>query len=170
MGIPAVGRKSKDNIKRPLHFFGPCSSKAIDERMEKVSEFTQMLNGQNKPKYSPFKKLCIQELENSDPFEFTVPSSSKGLVSERKKIMADAAYELTDDNFDVDVPEKLSTYRKKRLAEKKYEFIEEDESVETFVPLTRQRLKKMSKESTKEDCSKSRGDVLVCVSERISPD
>jgi hypothetical protein len=51
--------------------------------------------------------LCIQELESSDPFEFTVSSSSKGLVSEKKRIMAEAAYELTDDNFDVDVPEKL---------------------------------------------------------------
>jgi hypothetical protein len=116
--IPAAGWKNKEKIKKTLRFFGPSTSKAIDERMEKVSEFSQMLTGQSKPKYSPFKKLCIQELENSDPFEFTVPSSSKGLVSEKKRIMAEAAYELTDDNFDVDVPEKLSTYRKKRLAEK----------------------------------------------------
>ena len=74
--------------------------------------------------------MCIQELENSDPFEFTVPSSSKGLVSDKKR-MAEAAYELTDDNFDLDVPEKLSTYRKKRLAEKKYEF-KDQESHATF--------------------------------------
>lgn len=179
--IPAVGRKSKDNIKRPLHFFGPCSSKAIDERMEKVSEFTQMLNGQNKPKYSPFKKLCIQELENSDPFEFTVPSSSKGLVSERKRIMADAAYELTDDNFDVDVPEKLSTYRKKRLAEKKYEFTEEDEFAEedvdrtNFKPLTRMRSKKLGEEGRQQpelnDMIKGNsGEVMVCVSKGEDPE
>jgi len=179
--IPVAGRKNKENIKRPLHFFGPCSSKPMDERMEKVSEFTQLLTGQKKPKYSPFKKLCIQELENSDPFEFTIPSSSKGLVTDRKKIMADAAYDLTDDNFDVDVPEKLSTYRKKRLAEKKYEFTEEDEFAEenderaNFKPLTRLRSKKLGEEAMQQtelsDMMKGNGgEVMVCVSKGDDPE
>merc|ERR1719450_2074845 len=144
-----------------------------------VSEFAQMLSGSPSPakktKYSPFKKLCIQDLESADSFEFTVPSTSK----DKKKIMADAAYEMTDESFDVVKPEKLSTFRKKRLAEKKYEFTEEDEFTEkapesNFKPLTRLRSRKIAAEKAAEELSGSDltqvmkmedgGEVMVCVS------
>jgi len=139
-------------------------------KMEKVANFTSELFGRatKSPRNlfgTPNTKQILSAFPSTssanaapDSFEFAVPS-------ERKRRMADAAYELTDDNFDVDVPEKLSTFRKKRLADKKYEFTDDDESGDTFVPLTRQKLK------TQESCtSKSRGDVVVCVSERISED
>lgn len=93
--------------------------------------------------------------------------------------MADAAYDLTDDNFASNVPEKLSTFRKKRLADKKYEFRDEDESAKArFVPLTRLRSARLEAElqeraeaagtqrAITEALATSGQDVLVCVSER----
>ena len=148
-----------------------------EERREKVSEFAAMLSGSpvKRTRYSPLKKLCIRDLENTDTFEFAVPSSSK----DKKKIMADAAYEMTDESFDVVKPEKLSTFRKKRLAEKKYEFKEEDEFSEkapesNFKPLTRLRSRKIAAEKAAEEMSgpdltevmkmEDGGEVMVCVS------
>ena len=166
----------------------PRANRSHDGRREKASEFAQMLSGGpvKKNKYSPFKKLCIQDLEESDNFEFTVPSTSK----DRKKKMADAAYDMTDESFDVVKPEKLSTFRKKRLAEKKYEFTEDDEFVEKeetpshFKPLTRLRSKKMAAEQAAEMAASSPtstdlsevmkmedgGEVMVCVSKGDDPD
>ena len=148
-----------------------------EERREKASEFAAMLSGSSAKRIrsSPLKKLCIRDLENSDTFEFVVPSSSK----DKKKIMADAAYEMTDESFDVVKPEKLSTFRKKRLAEKKYEFTEEDEFGEkapesNFQPLTRLRSRKIAAEKAAEEMSgpdltqvmkmEDGGEVMVCVS------
>ena len=161
--------------------FSPRANRSFEERKEKVSEFAQMLSESptNKAKYSPFKKLCIQDLENADNFEFTIPSTSK----DKKKKMADAAYEMTDESFDVDKPEKLSTFRKKRLAEKKYEFTEEDEEKEdtssNFKPLTRLRSKKIAAEQAAElsvsDLTEvmkieDGGEVMVCVSKGDDPE
>ena len=162
----------------------PRANKSFEERREKVSEFAQMLAGSPSPakktKYSPFKKLCIQDLESPDSFEFTIPSTSK----DKKKIMADAAYEMTDESFDVVKPEKLSTFRKKRLAEKKYEFTDEDEFSEkeennsNFKPLTRLRSKRMAEEQAELAGSdltevmkmEDGGEVMVCVSKGEDPD
>ena len=166
----------------------PRANRSFDERREKASEFAAMLSGSpvKKPKYSPFKKLCIQDLEESDSFEFAVPSTSK----DRKKKMADAAYDMSDESFDVSKPEKLSTFRKKRLAEKKYEFTEDDEFTEkeetpsNFKPLTRLRSKKIAAEqaaemasppSTSTDLSEvmkmeDGGEVMVCVSKGEDPE
>ena len=168
----------------------PRANRSFEERREKVSEFAQMLSGSpdKKPKYSPFKKLCIQGLESSDSFEFAVPSCSK----DSKKSMADAAYDMTDESFSVDKPEKLSTFRKKRLAEKKYEFTEEDEfgqkesEKNNFKPLTRLRSKKMAAEKAEQENSvdniesdndltevmkmEDAGEVMVCVSKGDDPE
>jgi hypothetical protein len=157
------------------------------ERRERVSDFSQLLK-LKKPKYSPFKNLCIKDLEeDADSFEFTVPSSSsKGIISEKKRIMADAAYELTEANFDVGISEKLSTFRKKRLAEKKYEFTEDefdsegDSEKKNFKPLTRSRSRKMAELCQAEEELKEAelssmmveggGEVMVCVSKGEDPD
>ena len=74
--------------------------------------------------------------------------------------MADAAYDLTDDNFASDVPEKLSTFRKKRLADKKYEFTDDEEAKDKFVPLTRLRSKKLAE-------AEAAGDQLFIIKQKI---
>ena len=126
----------------------------------------------------------IQDLEEVDNFEFAVPSTSK----DKKKIMADAAYDMTDESFDVVKPEKLSTFRKKRLAEKTYEFTEEDDETKednksNFRPLTRLRSKKIAAEQQNAEAELSSGpdlsevmsmedsgEVMVCVSKGEDPD
>ena len=48
----------------------------------------------------------------------------------KKKVAADKAFELTDDNFETEtVQEKLSTFRRKRLAEKRYAFTDDAENI-----------------------------------------
>ena len=48
----------------------------------------------------------------------------------KKKVAADKAYELTDENFETEtVQEKLSTFRRKRLAEKRYAFTDDTENI-----------------------------------------
>ena len=50
--------------------------------------------------------------------------------STKKKVAADKAYELTDENFETEtVQEKLSTFRRKRLAEKRYAFTDDAENI-----------------------------------------
>ena len=118
---------------------------------------------QNLQQRSPGKRAPLnpQQPTEFNPFEFTLPTV------DRKRSMADAAYDLTDDNFASDVPEKLSTFRwllssdlvlgsikytfldivmhrKKRLADKKYEFTDDEEAKDKFVPLTRLRSKKLA--------------------------
>ena len=114
------------------------------QRRAAVSDFSERLG---LARYSsPSKKTSCPSGGSSaedgfSPFEFALPT-----VSDRKRSAADAAYDLTDDNFacDSDMPEKLSTFRKKRLADKKYEFTEEVEAKDKFVPLTRLRSKKLA--------------------------
>ena len=174
---PTSDSETTDGEGESLRHSTSPRARPSEERREKASEFAAMLSGSpvKRTRYSPLKKLCIRDLENTDSFEFAVPSSSK----DKKKIMADAAYEMTDESFDVVKPEKLSTFRKKRLAEKKYEFTEEDEFAEkapesNFKPLTRLRSRKIAAEKAAEEMSGSDltqvmkiddgGEVMVCVS------
>lgn len=76
---------------------------------------------------------------------FSSPTSSltnntrhTSTISDKKRKEADKAYDLTEENFASDVPEKLSTFRRKRLAERKYEFTEEEDE-EKMIPITRLR-------------------------------
>jgi len=174
---PSSNKKYRNSI-------SPRGNHCMDERRDIASEFAQMLQRSpaKKPKYSPFKKLCIKDLEEGDNFEFAVPSTSK----DKKKIMADAAYDMTDESFDVVKPEKLSTFRKKRLAEKTYEFTEEDDKEDSrsnFRPLTRLRSKKIAAEQQNAEAELSSGpdlaevmnmedsgEVMVCVSKGEDPD
>ena len=130
-------------------------------RKKAVTDFAAGL--QNLQQRSPGKRAPLnpQQPTEFNPFEFTLPTV------DRKRSMADAAYDLTDDNFASDVPEKLSTFRwlfgatflrscsrlfktyialhrKKRLADKKYEFTDDEEAKDKFVPLTRLRSKKLA--------------------------
>ena len=201
-GESDVVNKQSENQRTPTKTHrtrsSPRVNRSFEERREKVSEFAQMLSGSpspKKPKYSPFKKLCIQGLENSDSFEFAIPSTSK---EDTKKSMADAAYAMTDESFDVTKPEKLSTFRKKRLAEKKYEFTEGDEfgghsetETNNFKPLTRLRSRKIAEKKRAEQETletdlknlddadddlrevmkmEDAGEVMVCVSKGDDPE
>jgi len=139
-------------------------------RRRAVSDFKELLQAQGSSKsiLTPGKRMgeASHHGVELDPFEFTIPG-----VSERKRTAADKAYDLTDDNFASDVPEKLSAFRKKRLADKKYEFTDEEEAKDKFVPLTRLRSQKLALaevEGTKQAISQAMGatgqDVMVCVS------
>jgi len=198
--IEMVRKVKKGQIKRKLPFghidpVKPLATKSLQDRLssrsyldrlETVKDFTDKLspgrrrNSPNKPAQlncddDPFK------LPDEDPFKLPVASASYMSGSDRRKRMAEAAYELTDDNFNVDAPETLSTFRRKRLADKKYEFTEDDSS-ENIVPLTRLRSKKIKEaaeaaaaESGNEELDdvisdvmvNSPSDVMVCVERRV---
>ena len=131
-------------------------------RRQAVSDFQELLQagsaGAKPHRYSPTKRLLASTQTSLDPFEFTVPT-------DRQRTMADAAYDLTDENFANNVPEKLSTYRKKRLADKKYEFTEESEAKEQFVPLTRFRSRRI-REAEAVGRQGGSQEVMVCVTSR----
>ena len=56
--------------------------------------------------------------------------ASDNTTTNNKKVAADKAYELTDENFETEtVQEKLSTFRRKRLAEKRYAFTDDAENI-----------------------------------------
>ncbi|XP_023333226.1 uncharacterized protein LOC111705029 [Eurytemora carolleeae] len=136
------------------------------EKMNRIQEFTSKL--------SPTKNLAgrfkekkeEKEINERDGFEFMIPSTPGS--SDKKRKLADEAYDLTDENFLVDVPEKLSTFRRKRLAEKKYEFTEDEEDQNPY-PITRLRYKKMAeagKVFSQVLQNSSTQDLMVCVSQR----
>jgi len=189
--IPIVRKVKKGQIKRKLPF-GPMDpvksfqdrlpNKSYLDRLESVKEFTDKLSpGGERRKSSPTKAV-LSHLNDDDPFKLPVASASYMSMSgsDRRKRMAEAAYELTDDNFNVDAPETLSTFRRKRLADKKYEFTEDDSS-ENIVPLTRLRSKKIKEaaEAAAAESSEaiddvisdvmvnSPSDVMVCVERRL---
>ena len=123
-------------------------------RKKAVTDFAAGLHSLQQRSPGKRAPLNPQQSTEFNPFEFTLPTV------DRKRSMADAAYDLTDDNFASDVPEKLSTFRwlsscfleildialhrKKRLADKKYEFTDDEEAKDKFVPLTRLRSKKLA--------------------------
>jgi len=173
---------------------GSCRAAVADmqnyrDRLDKVHEFTEKLSPcRDKDKQREEDQLREQRREERDKrrkgadqedeqagggFQFTVPPTPA--TCERKRKLADAAYDFQDENFaDVDVPEKLSTFRRKRLAEKKYEFTEEEEENERPMPITRLRSKKAEEAGGDKGvlsqvlAGRSTGDLMVCVSERIS--
>ena len=163
-------------------------------RFQAATDFAELLQAgghrQGAIQRSPFKRAALPSLPAA-PFEFPLTPQP----SDRRRSAADAAYDLTDDNFAAAAPEKLSTFRKKRLAEKKYEFTDEEENKEQFVPLTRLRSKKLmaaaeaagrgegleaggdegsreargdegTREAITEAMASTGRDVMVCVSER----
>jgi len=79
-------------------------------RKKAVTDFAAGLHSLQQRSPGKRAPLNPQQSTEFNPFEFTLPTV------DRKRSMADAAYDLTDDNFASDVPEKLSTFRKKRLA------------------------------------------------------
>ncbi len=96
-----------------------------EEKMKKVAEFVEELS----PNMS--KKHSKRTTTTSSTFFHHRQSGNDGVHEGRqqqqlKRTLADKAYELTDDDFDDGVREKLSTFRKKRLAEKTYEFTDDD--------------------------------------------
>ena len=76
-----------------------------------VTDFAAGLQSLQQQQRSPGKRgpLNPQQATEFNPFEFTLPTVESRV--DRKRSMADAAYDLTDDNFASDVPEKLSTFR-----------------------------------------------------------
>ena len=117
------------------------SQQSSQMRKRAVTDFAAGL--QSLQQRSPGKRAPMNpQASDFNPFEFTLPPVESRV--DRKRSMADAAYDLTDDNFASDVPEKLSTFRKKRLADKKYEFTDDEEAKDKFVPLTRLRSKKLA--------------------------
>lgn len=127
------------------------------ERLEAVSEFVEQLNSGNNSSHHGIvtrrKRSLLQCFQSefgpsssaaedaSTPGPSTSAYSSSNSSSSRKRmIAAEKAYDMTEDDFDVDgVREKLSTFRKKRLAEKTYEFKEEEDDAENITPLPRLR-------------------------------
>ena len=117
------------------------SQQSSQMRKRAVTDFAAGL--QSLQQRSPGKRAPMNpQASDFNPFEFSLPPVESRV--DRKRSMADAAYDLTDDNFASDVPEKLSTFRKKRLADKKYEFTDDEEAKDKFVPLTRLRSKKLA--------------------------
>ncbi len=139
-----------------------------EERLEKVAQFVQELNGTPSP---PGRRL-IMSRRGAGRFRSTrggaaavLPSTSRGLFQchsyesleelatpseSLRKSMAEKAYELTEADFsdDANVREKLSTFRKKRLAEKTYEFTED---VENVTPLPRLRSQVRRRDSAEQE-------------------
>ena len=106
-----------------------------EERIAKVEEFVQALNDS-----PPKRNLVLKRARGNSPsavIHETLEDDESGPSTSRKRMAAEKAYELTDDDFDDGVKEKLSTFRKKRLAEKTYEFRDEDS--ENVTPLPRLR-------------------------------
>ena len=56
------------NNKKYRNSISPRGNHCMDERRDKAAEFAQMLHNSpaKKPKYSPFKKLCIKVLHEQD--------------------------------------------------------------------------------------------------------
>ena len=100
------------------------------ERLERVAEFVDQLSPPHLRKPSPYKRVMVYENE-----AIAGPSTEED--DNKRKKLADQAYEINDDNFNEGIIDKLSTFRKKRLADKKYEFTE-DENVTTPLMTLRQ--------------------------------
>ena len=84
------------------------------KKKKAVTDFAaglQSLQQQQQQQRSPGKRAPLNPKQGTEfnPFEFTLPNVESRV--DRKRSMADAAYDLTDDNFASDVPEKLSTFR-----------------------------------------------------------
>lgn len=124
-----------------------------EERLEKVAEFVEKLSPS-----PPGKGLLMSQRRKGArgrllSFQTDVPSTSSAVFHSFEddssiQKMAEKAYELTDDDFDDGVQEKLSTFRKKRLAEKTYEF--KDEDSENDVPLPRLRSQQRAQDEDQE--------------------
>ena len=79
-------------------------------RKKAVTDFAAGLQCLQQQQRSPGKRAPLNpQAGEFNPFEFTLPAVESRV--DRKRSMADAAYDLTDDNFASDVPEKLSTFR-----------------------------------------------------------
>jgi hypothetical protein len=109
------------------------------ERLEKVSEFVEQLQS------PPTKRILLSSASSSSAaagcqfHDLDQPHPGGG--SKSKRIAAEKAYELTDDDLHDDgavVREKLSTFRRKRLAERTFEF-KDEEDAENITPLSRLR-------------------------------
>merc|ERR1711981_1396440 len=99
-----------------------------EERLQRVAEFAEQLSPPNSGLRSLVAWHGIKRIEES----------------KKRMAAADKAYELTEENFEIDaVREKLSTFRRKRLAEKKYAFT--DDTTENITSLS--QLRKQSSQS-----------------------
>jgi len=123
------------------------------------------------PSYKSPKKESSKFSSPSKSNTSAATNTRSSTLSDKKRKLADKAYDLTEENFASDVPEKLSTFRRKRLAERKYEFTEEEDE-KRMIPITRLRAKKLNEKGSvlTRVFQESTEDVMVCVTERKTED
>jgi len=101
-----------------------------EERLQRVAEFAAQLSPPRSAGISSF--VAWHGIKRKQPIMATDDTT-------KKKVAADKAFELTDDNFETEtVQEKLSTFRRKRLAEKRYAFTDDAENITPLSQLRKQ--------------------------------
>ena len=133
---PSRGRPSRMSAAGRADWTGGRKNFDIrnEERLQRVAEFAEQLSPPNSSLRSLVAWHGIKRVEES---------------KKRMIAAADKAYELTEENFEIDaVREKISTFRRKRLAEKKYAFT--DDATENITPSLSQ-LRKQSNNCTNQN-------------------